>query len=81
MEIRIIKIGESKGILIPNEILKQYNIGDKVEMTLQEKEIILRPIKKPRKGWDKAFKKMHENGDDNLLIADVIEDEQFEDLG
>ncbi|RYM34839.1 AbrB/MazE/SpoVT family DNA-binding domain-containing protein [Brumimicrobium glaciale] len=81
MEISIIKIGKSKGILIPNEILKQYNIGDKVEMTLEENHIILRPIEEPRTGWDKAFKKLHENGDDNLLITDVFEDESFEDLG
>jgi hypothetical protein len=32
----------------------------------------------PRKGWDKAFKKMHENGDDKLLMGDVFEDENFE---
>ena len=32
----------------------------------------------PRKGWEKAFKKMHENGDDKLLMADIFEDENLE---
>ena len=31
----------------------------------------------PREGWADAFKKMHENGDDELLIPDVFEDEIF----
>lgn len=31
----------------------------------------------PRKGWAEAFKKMHEAGDDKLLIPDVFVDEEF----
>ena len=45
---------------------------------MKKKQIILRPISEPRKGWDKAFQKMHENGDDQLLINDVFEDENFD---
>ncbi|MCX6258270.1 MAG: hypothetical protein NTW49_10315 [Bacteroidia bacterium] len=29
----------------------------------------------PRKGWDAAFKVMHDNGDDKLFIDDIFEDE------
>lgn len=32
----------------------------------------------PREKWEVAFKMMHENGDDQLLIQDVFEDEVFE---
>ena len=32
----------------------------------------------PRENWEVAFKMMHENGDDQLLIQDVFEDEVFE---
>ncbi|WP_111669226.1 hypothetical protein [Algoriphagus litoralis] len=31
----------------------------------------------PRKGWADQFKKMHEAGEDKLLIPDVFEDEEF----
>ncbi|MCR9173471.1 MAG: AbrB/MazE/SpoVT family DNA-binding domain-containing protein [bacterium] len=78
MEISIIKIGNSKGFRLSKTILERYNITDKVEMILEKGQIILRPISEPRKGWDKAFKKMHEEGDDELLFNDVFDDENFD---
>ena len=49
-----------------------------VELIMEEDQIVLRPIVEPRKDWDKAFKKMHEKGDDQLLMNDVFEDEKFD---
>lgn len=78
MEIPVINIGNSKGIRIPKAILEQYNITDSIEMILEKGKIILKPKSVPRKGWEKSFKLMHENGDDALLVDDVFEDENFE---
>lgn len=78
MEVSIIKIGNSKGLRLNKSILERYNITDKIELILEKGQIILRPISEPRKGWEKAFQKMHENGDDQLLIDDVFEDENFD---
>ncbi|TKK66622.1 AbrB/MazE/SpoVT family DNA-binding domain-containing protein [Ilyomonas limi] len=78
MELSVINIGNSKGIRLSKTILEKYSIGDKVELILEKGYIILKPKAEPRKGWDKAFKKMHENGDDQLLMDDVFEDENFE---
>jgi antitoxin MazE len=77
MEISVISIGNSKGIRLSKSLLKKYNIQDTVELILEKNYIILKPKTAPRKGWDKAFKKMHENGDDKLFITDVFEDENF----
>lgn len=41
-------------------------------------EFILKSKSAPRKGWEKSFKQMRENGDDKLLIDDVFDDEAFE---
>jgi antitoxin MazE len=38
----------------------------------------LKPKATPRQGWEKSFKKMHENGDEKLLIDGIFEDENFE---
>ena len=78
MEISIIRIGNSKGFRLSKTILEKYNITDKVELILDKEQIILRPIVEPRKGWDKEFQKMHEKGDDQLLMNDVFEDENFD---
>lgn len=78
MEVSVINIGNSKGIRLSKTILEKYNINDKVELILEKGYIILKPKAEPRKNWEKAFKKMHENGDDQLLMHDVFEDENFE---
>ncbi len=78
MEISVIPIGNSKGIRLTKTVLEKYNITDTVELILEKGYIILKPKQEPRKGWDKAFKKMHKNGDDKLLINDVFQDENFE---
>ena len=78
MELSIINIGNSKGVRLSKTILEKYSISDKVELILEKDYIILKPKTEPRKGWDKAFEKMHKNGDDQLLMDDVFEDESFE---
>lgn len=78
MELSIINIGNSKGIRLSKTILEKYNIHNKVELILEKGYLILKPKTEVRKGWDKAFQKMHKNQDDQLLIDDVFIDEQFE---
>ena len=78
MELSIIKIGNSKGIRIKKSILERYNIKDKVELIFERGRIILKPISKPRQGWEVAFKSMNENHEDNLHIPDVFEEETDE---
>lgn len=78
MELSVINIGNSKGIRLSKTILEKYRISDKIELILEKDYFILKPKTEPRKDWDKAFKKMHENGDDHLLMDDVFEDENFE---
>ena len=78
MDISIVQIGNSKGIRLSKTLLEKYNIKDKVELILEKGYIILKPKAEPRKGWEKAFKKMHESEDDKPLMNDVFEDESFE---
>jgi antitoxin MazE len=78
MDISIVSIGNSKGIRLSKTLLEKYNFRDKVELILEKGYIILKPKAEPRKGWERAFKKMHESGDDKPLMNDVFEDENFE---
>ena len=78
METAIIKIGNSKGLRLSKTILEKYNIKDKVELILEMGQIILKPIEIPRKNWEIAFMKMNSENDDELLIDDILNDENFE---
>jgi antitoxin MazE len=77
MRIPVISFGNSKVILLSTSLIKKYKIKDTLELTLKNDHIILKSKSAPRKGWDKAFKKMHKNGDDNLEIIDVFAEENF----
>ena len=78
MEVSIIQIGNSKGLRLSKTVLDKYHITDKIEMILENDHIVLRPLKEPRKGWSEAFQEMHASGDDQLLIDDVFDDENFD---
>ena len=78
MDLSVVRIGNSRGIRLSKTILEKYNIKDTVELVLEKGYIIIKPKSIPRKGWDKAFKKMHDNGDDKALMADFFEDESFD---
>lgn len=78
MQVSIIDIGNSKGIRLTKTLLEKYDIKDKVELILEKGRIILKPITKPRQGWEKSFQQMHENGDDRLFIDDLFTDETLE---
>ena len=78
MEVSVVKIGNSRGIRLSKTLLEKYNIRDTVDLILEKGHIIIKPLSKPRKGWDKAFKDMNASGEDKLLIDDVFQDENLE---
>lgn len=78
MKVPIIKIGNSKGLRLPKSLLKRYNIKEEVELVFEARHILLMPIDQPRIGWEEAFEKIKDEGDDEGLIDYVFEDEDFE---
>ena len=72
MRARVIKIGNSQGLRIPKPILEQTGIKDEVEIEVEKNQIILRPVKNVREGWDAAFKIMGKKGDDEPIIQEDL---------
>ena len=77
MLIDIIKIGNSKGVRIPANVLRELGFKDKVEFVVEGNNIILKPTKEIRIGWDKAFKEMNKNKDDALIIDENLDCEDW----
>ena len=72
MKIKVIKIGNSKGIRIPRHMLEQSGLKSEVEIEVKDKTIVLKPTTKIREDWDNAFQKMSENKDDILLDEEYL---------
>ena len=53
MEARIIQIGNSKGIRLPNALIKQYDLKGTIEITPTPEGILIQPSKSivPRSEW------------------------------
>ncbi len=73
MKVELIKIGNSRGIRISKPIIEQCGFGKDVELEISGDSLIVSPLRRRRAGWDKAFKAMHENADDELLDVDLID--------
>ena len=69
---RIVRIGNSHGVRIPKLLLDQIDLGEDVELALEENQIVIRPALPARYGWEDAFRRMSEEGDDELLDGDSL---------
>lgn len=80
MQIKIRKMGNSRGVIIPKPVLQQTGLGDEVELRVEGESIILtRPTRNPREGWAEASQKVAEAQDDGLLWPEFA-NEDDEDL-
>ncbi|MBF0511502.1 MAG: AbrB/MazE/SpoVT family DNA-binding domain-containing protein [Candidatus Omnitrophica bacterium] len=74
MKATIVPIGNSKGIRIPRAVLEQCHFTNEVDLEIKGETLILKSIhKKPRQGWDEAFKMMHLICEDNPLVDDTLD--------
>ncbi len=69
MRASIIQIGNSRGVRIPKVFLDQAGLHDDVEIEIEGGKIVVRAAENSRTGWDEAFRRMREAGDDQLLDA------------
>ncbi len=80
MKSSIRKIGNSKGVILPQSFLKECFIDNEVSIEVKDNHIIISaPDDIKRKGWEEAFKEMAANGDDQLVIPDLFDDEEIPD--
>jgi len=80
MKSNLIKIGNAKGVILPQSFLNQCSIQNEVIIEMVGSHILISNIgASKRNGWDDAFKQMAVNGDDKLIIPDFFEDEEMAD--
>ena len=67
MKTTLISIGNSRGIRIPKPVIEQCGLTHQIEMTVQDRTLLIHAPRKPRTGWKESFAKMARQGDDKLL--------------
>lgn len=81
MEAKIIKVGNSKGIIIPSKFLELIGLKDKVKIEIEnDRMIITGPKTAPREGWEEMLSEdVKKHGQPERLIPDFFEDEDNSD--
>ena len=80
MVLDVIQITGGKGVCFPSSVIDAFGINDKIVMETRQNEIVITTVERnsPRKNWDEAFKKMHQNGDDKLYFSEHNNDFEWE---
>lgn len=72
MKTNVVRIGNSRGIRIPKKLLEECRLEDTVELEAHKGHLVIRSAAKPRSGWEEAFRRMAEQGDDTLLDRESL---------
>jgi antitoxin MazE len=64
---RLVRMGNSRGIRLPRLFLEEAELDEEVELEVQEGQVIVRLVPRPRRDWEKEFQGMTARGDDRLL--------------
>ena len=74
MKIKLTKIGNSQGIIIPKTIIDQLAIENRINLEIEDGRLIITPVSdNPREGWEQAIESVGGIEDDELLMGDYLE--------
>jgi len=63
MIVKVQKFGNSKGIILPKQIMALCSIEDEVSISIENDHIVIAAANKPRAGWEEQFKAAIAKGD------------------
>lgn len=71
----IIAIGNSKGVRIPKAIREQAGLDGRVSLSVENDALVIRPARRPREGWAKAFERAGAGGADDAAWPDSLKND------
>ena len=81
MTTRLIRVGNSQGIVLPKKLLQQYHLSGEVDLKATPEGLLITPVARPaRQDWDARFvaaKTAGEEPEGEILggFTDASEDE------
>jgi antitoxin MazE len=64
---RLVKMGNSRGIRLPSLFLDEVDLDEEVEVEVQDGQVVIRLVPRPRRKWEEHSAEMAARGDDRLL--------------
>ncbi len=81
MQTRLIRVGNSQGIVLPKKLLQQYHLSGEVELRPTPEGLLIAPVLRPaRQGWAAQMQAALADGQE--LEGELLEgfsDAEFED--
>jgi antitoxin MazE len=78
MKVELVRIGNSRGIRIPKPILEQCGLlQDTVELRVEDDHLVIAARRRPREGWEEAFRAAGSSTHDELLL-DALPPNEFD---
>ncbi|MCW5731789.1 MAG: AbrB/MazE/SpoVT family DNA-binding domain-containing protein [Alphaproteobacteria bacterium] len=72
MKVKLVPIGNSRGVRIPRAIIEQCGLGEEIEMRVEDRHVVLAPLRGARDGWADAFAKAAPAKLDKPLLPDRL---------
>ena len=68
MRAELIRIAKSRGLRIDKPLIEQVGLGDTVKLRVERERLVISPERRPRQGWEDAFRAAGEAANDELLF-------------
>ncbi len=76
MILKLVQIGNSRGIRIPKKILEKFNFNKEVKLDIKKDGLFLRNVKSSREGWaDEIKEEIDSEGELKMIFSENIENE------
>ncbi|OGX85385.1 AbrB/MazE/SpoVT family DNA-binding domain-containing protein [Hymenobacter glacialis] len=81
MNTRLIRVGNSQGIVLPRKLLQQYHLVGEVDLQPTAEGLLIKPVvKRRRQGWDERFQQaLAQRPAPEGELLEVFSDDSFED--
>ena len=77
LEIKVVPIGNSRGVRLPKSVIAKYAIGESVVLEEREEGVLLRSRKDKRLSWEDTYKDMARRREDwsefDAAVADGLD--------
>ena len=74
VELKIVAIGNSRGVRLPREIIERYAIEDSIVLEVREETLVFRNKHDKRLSWEDTFKAMAREREDWSDLEGTIAD-------